>query len=221
VNVPDGILAMQQELDEVREAERKRRQEDLDQWLTSPGVAASFIEWSRIRPDDVLLEPAAGEGALVPAGHPYVLAFDIDPERLVELRKHHPQAQSVCGDFLTMPVPASPLADVCVQNPPYGGSGEGTFIRQSLLWAPRCCALTRTAALHGKDRFDVCWRYVRPTRIAFLVRRPKFLYPFGEATEHTARHEYAAIECVLRARPLESVDELHSDPVEVSFVRWE
>jgi hypothetical protein len=198
-----------------------QRQEDLHQWLTAPGVASSFVAWCRLGPQDVLLEPAAGEGALIPDKHPYVLAFDLDPERLVELQRRHPQAQSVCADFLSLPSPAEPVADLCIQNPPYCSGGEGAFIRRSLLWAPRCCALIRSAGLHGKERFDICWRYVRPTRLAILTRRPRFLLPFGVESEFTAKYEYVAVECVNRDAPLESVDELHNDLVEISFVRWE
>jgi len=189
------------------------RQEDLCQWLTPPAVARDFLAWSRIEPDDVVLEPAAGEGALIPLDHGHVLAFELDPERVEELVYWRPKATVILADFLATPAPNHFVADVCVQNPPYSDSGEGLFIERALHWAPRVCALVRTGALHGKDRYKVCWASVSITRIAYFKFRPKFLGPYGLPTEFTPAYDYIAIEAVRRVG-----DE--PDRPEVTWVSW-
>jgi hypothetical protein len=191
---------------------------DLDQWFTPPGVAEAFLDWCRIGPDDVVLEPTAGEGALVP-DRPGVLCFEIDPERVEELRYWRPQATVVCANFLGVPPPVEYVADVCVQNPPYSADGEGTFLRQGLLWAPRCCGLLRAGALQGAGRWEKCWRHVRVTRIANLVHRPYFEGILGSRTKYTPQYDYIAVECVARETPLERGDQ-SVDSIEVSWVFW-
>lgn len=193
--------------------------EDLCQWFTPPGVSASFLAWSNISDDDIVLEPAAGEGALVP-DRPGVLCFDIDPERVSELQYWRPHATALCSDFMAVPPPPEHVADVCIQNPPYAEDGEGTYLRQGLLWAPRCCALIRAGALQGRRRFEVCWSYVRPTRIACLIHRPHFLGPLGAKTKHHPQYDYIAVECVARETPLKYAEQMQGDKVEISWVAW-
>lgn len=178
---------------------------DLCQYLTPPRVAQAFLAWAGVQDTDIVLDPAAGEGALIPR-RPGVLAIEKDPELLDELRYWRPDAQVVQADFLTL----EPFlrANVVILNPPYADDGEGKFIRRALLWAPRCCALVRTLALHGKARYELCWRYVRPTRIAILTHRPRFLGPGGAATPHTPEADYMVIECVMRPKPTDLKENL-------------
>lgn len=190
----------------------------LDQWLTPQGVAGAFLDWACIDDDDAVIEPAAGEGALVPDRYG-VLAFEIDPERAEELRYWRPKATVIEADFLQVPPPQEYVADVCIENPPYSEDGEGTFIRQGLLWAPRCCGLLRAGAIQGNGRWEKCWRYVRPTRIASLIHRPHFHGAFGSRTKHTPQYDYIAVDCVLRETPLEKW-EPHVDKIEFSWVFW-
>jgi len=172
--------------------------DDLDQWLTPPGVASDFLDWCCIGADESLLEPSVGEGSLIPVGHERVLAIDIDPERLRILKRIHPQADTLCANFLELEPPKQPYLDVSTLNPPFSSGGEGTFIRQALRWARRACALVRADALHGKYRHDVCWSQgVALTRLAFLVYRPRFRGPFGQLTPHPPKYDYVALEAVL------------------------
>jgi hypothetical protein len=170
------------------------QQELYCQWFTPPTVAEEFLRWCRIQPDDVLLEPAAGEGALIPEDHSNVMAFEIDPDRCAELRNRRPLATVTCADFLSLPLPTHPVADVCVQNPPYNNDGEGLFVERALHWAPRVCALIRLEALHGGERYQSCWRNVQLTRLGFLVHRPRFLGPFSSRTKFSPKYSYVAIE---------------------------
>lgn len=191
---------------------------ELDQWFTPEGVSNAFQDWANIAPDDVVIDPAAGEGSLLP-DRPGVLAFEIDPERVEELKYWKPQAIVVCADFLATPSPPEHVADVALQNPPYGQDGEGTFIYQSLLWAPRCCALIRISGLFGERRWHKCWRHVQVLRKAYLVHRPHFEGIFGSATAFTPQYDFVAVECVMREKPLEK-GEIPDDPQETSWVFW-
>jgi len=179
----------------------------LCQWFTPPGVAKAFLEWSRVSDDDLVLDPAAGEGALCP-DREGVIAFEVDEALVPELRYWRPQATVICANFLKTP-PAQ--ADVAVLNPPYDDEGEATFVRQSLLWAPRACALVRAVAVNGPRRYEACWRHVRFTRIAYLLHRPHFLGPGGVDTQYHPMADYMAIECVRGSGP---------STVEISWVGW-
>lgn len=197
----------------AKKKEEPTKQELLCQWLTPPTVAEQFLAWCRLRPGDVLLEPAAGEGALIPEDHAQVMAFEVDPDRCAELRINRPLATVVCADFLSLPVPEHPVADVCIQNPPYVNDGEGVFIERALHWAPRVCALVRLEALHGKDRYRSCWQYVHLYRLAILVYRPRFLGPFNGKTEFSPQYSYVALEAVRN-------NGSGAPPSEVRWVNW-
>jgi hypothetical protein len=177
-------------------------QKDFCQWFTSPAVAQAFLAWAGVEDHHTVLEPSAGEGALVP-NRPGVLAFEIDPDLIAELKYWRPEATVICANFLEV----EPLLqmDLAITNPPYSGvarDGEGTFILQCLKWAPRCCALIRTVAFQGKGRFEKCWRYVKPTRIGLLTERPRYLGPGGRPTDLNPYADFMAVECVLRDVPL-------------------
>jgi hypothetical protein len=187
--------------------------EALCQWFTPPAVSLAFLAWSRIEPGDVVLEPAAGEGSLVPPDRGRVLAFEIDPECASELAYWRPMATVVCANFLDLPTPEAHVADVSVQNPPFSNTGEGVFIDRALDWAPRVCALVRGDAMHGKARYEVCWRRVSITRLAYLVSRPRYLGPFGLPTPHNPSCDFVAIEAVRRVG-------VAVDRPEVTWVDW-
>jgi hypothetical protein len=179
-------------------------------------VAQAFLEWCRIDDDDIVLEPAAGEGSLTP-NRPGVLAFEIDPELVQELRYWRPYATILNCNFLA--IPALARVDVAVLNPPYSNDGEGTFIRQALEWAPRACALVRTVALHGRARFEKCWKYVVPIRLAVLAHRPRFLGPGNVPTAHSPEADYMAVECMLRQQPLPDYENWVSSTT-IQWVNW-
>jgi len=190
---------------------------DLCQWLTPDPVAQEFLNWARVGENDLVLEPAAGEGALVP-NRPGVVAFELDRDMARELQYWRPDALVINADFLTVEPPIR--ASVGVLNPPYADDGEGKFIRQALAWAPRVCALVRTLALHGQKRFELCWRYVKPTRIAILTHRPRFLGPRGVPTKHNPEADYMAVECMLRDSPLPKNGHNLLTEVDITWVNW-
>lgn len=190
---------------------------DLCQWFTPPAVATAFLKWADLPEDDLILNPSAGEGALVP-DRPNVLAVEIDSNLISNLKYWRPKAHIICTNFLEIePQPVK----MTVLNPPYAHDNEGIFIRQSLMWAPRVCALVRTLALHGKKRFQLCWRYVQPVRIAILVHRPRFLSPGWAPTKYNPEADYMAIECIKRPEPLPlDMSANWVAPLHLQWVNW-
>ena len=189
------------------------------QWFTPPKIAQKFLQWANIDDDDIVLDPAAGEGILMP-DRPGVLGFEIDPSLFEDLRYWRPYATVLCHDFLSV----EPLiaADVAISNPPYSNEGEGTFLRQSLRWAPRACFLVRTVALHGRARWEKCWRFVQPTRISILTHRPRYLGPGGIPTKFNPMADYMALEAINRPEPLpvDGYDDWVAEALEMNFVNW-
>lgn len=190
----------------------------LDQWFTPPSLAEHFLRWCEIREQDTVLEPAAGEGALV-LDRSGSFAFEVDEELAGRLRLARPKATVVCADFLTIAPPHKPIADVCVTNPPYSFDGEGVFIRRGLRWANRCCALVRNNAFLGIRRFDKCWSGVRVLRIGYLLHRPKFNGPLGAKTKFTPQYDYVVVDCVSRSAPVERGSDF-SDDAKISWLAW-
>jgi len=189
------------------------------QWFTPTKVAFDFQKWARVDEAELIVDPAAGEGSLTP-DREGVVAVEIDPDIIPELQYWRPRARIICADFLHLEVPQL-RADLAILNPPYANNGEAFFIYRSLLWARRACALIRTVALNGKDRFQDCWRYVQPIRIAILTYRPHFVGLGGTPTKFTPMADYMAVECILRPEPLPMSDyEKWTESVSFGWVDW-
>lgn len=110
-------------------------------YRTPPKAAAALIEHSRrlhrVKPGTYgydpsnqppaprVLEPSAGDGALVAAAlnaDPLarVHAVEVHADRLAILAARHPQASTQLANFLDLP--ARPIYDVVLMNPPFGGT---------------------------------------------------------------------------------------------------
>jgi 16S rRNA G1207 methylase RsmC len=72
-----------------------------------------------------MLEPSAGEGALVAAALAVdpsvrIRAVEVHADRLAVLRARHPQVACVQANFLN--TPPAPVYDLVLMNPPFGGT---------------------------------------------------------------------------------------------------
>lgn len=106
-----------------------RRRTTLSQnFLHDPAAVRRLVLASRLRPDDLVLEPGAGEGVLTRAlarRCRRVVAYEIDPRlavRLPHLLRAHPGVRTVHGDFLSAGPPREPFA--VVGNIPYARTSD-------------------------------------------------------------------------------------------------
>lgn len=152
------------------------------QWYTPPELAERIAGWA-LEPclDRVaVLEPSAGEGALVAAlyAHPKctrVDAVDIDPRNVVHLRRAFagcPAVGVVCADFLDY-CPPSPFR-LAVMNPPFEGGQTEQHILHALDWADRVVCHCPLTTLEGKARKASLWSRVSLTRMVIHSTRPKY-----------------------------------------------
>lgn len=87
-------------------------------------------------PNAKVLEPSAGDGAIVRAllGYtPNVTAIEVDPDRyrkLTALQRQHPRLTALCANFLT--IPARPTFDFVVMNPPFCGTHYVSHVMHAL-----------------------------------------------------------------------------------------
>ncbi|MDT0318302.1 ErmE/ErmH/ErmO/ErmR family 23S rRNA (adenine(2058)-N(6))-methyltransferase [Streptomyces millisiae] len=104
--------------------ERIHQRKNLSQnFLHEPGVLGMIVRTARLRPDETVLEPGAGEGTLTrllagSAGR--VVAYEIDPalsRRLPDRLSPARNVRVVAGDFLRATPPRTPFA--VVGNIPY------------------------------------------------------------------------------------------------------
>lgn len=167
----------------ARAPERSKRQAQLGQWFTPSWLAAETVRLVDVR-DRVVLEPSAGDGALVraalDAGATAVIAVELDPDMCARLEQRFAGecVRVVRGDFLT--VSTNHLGrewTVIVGNPPYDKGADSLHlarIAQLIEWRESCgeeavyaALLLRTVALHSGGRFENVW-----SSLAVYAMRP-------------------------------------------------
>lgn len=89
-------------------------------WFPTPApLAERIVAMAGISPGMLVLEPSAGEGAIVHAAsllHARTFAFEIEPSRADKVERIWGATVTV-GDFLAQPV--TPIFDRVVMNPPF------------------------------------------------------------------------------------------------------
>lgn len=162
------------------------RAKALSQWFT-PRDLAQRIAYTSVCPryDEAwrILEPSAGDGALVHAARDAssratVDAYDIDPA----LCERHGWTHA---DYLTNPAPER-LYDLALMNPPYEGGLDAAFVGKAMDESTRVVALVRSAFMHGAARHRSIWSRVESGEwslvgVSYLVGRPSFLLAGGES----------------------------------------
>lgn len=161
----------------------------LSQWFTPEALALRLVEWcGRPKMEATVLEPSAGDGALVDAicevfPMPRVTAVEIDETHATPLRIKHTGAdfgevRVECADYLRRSAPAQRF-DLCVMNPPYEDGLDGAFIAKAMDESKRIVGLCRLNVFVSRGRYDAVWSRIPGewalTGVAFLVSRPSFL----------------------------------------------
>lgn len=121
-----------------------RRRMTLSQnFLHHPAAVHRIVRSAALRPDQLVVEPGAGEGVLTRAlarRVREVIAYEIDPglaARLPARTRAHPNVRLVQGDFLRARAPREPFA--VVGNIPYARTAD---IVRWCLEAPRLTSAT-------------------------------------------------------------------------------
>lgn len=106
-----------------------RRRSTLSQnFLHDPAAVHRLVRASRLRPDDLVVEPGAGEGVLTRAlarRCRQVVAYEIDPRLAAALPRrlrNEPNVRTVTGDFLRARPPREPFA--VVGNIPFARTSD-------------------------------------------------------------------------------------------------
>ncbi len=127
--LPDAVPTPEHELH--RKANTTAVSKDLAFYRTPRKVIDEILEAGLGRklhdkPNPTVLEPSAGDGAIVRAllGYtPNVTAIEVDPDRyrqIAALQGRNPKLTAVCANFLG--IPARPTFDLVVMNPPFVGT---------------------------------------------------------------------------------------------------
>lgn len=154
------------------------------QFWTPPWLARGFVRWLGITPGMRVLDCGSGMGALSLAAAEAggtVRAIEVD-ERLVERSSVMLGFAGVTlfqGDFLAAhdrrqtTIETGYASDIAISNPPWEKDYCERFFERMLEHAPRAAQILPTNALHGVQRASF-YKYVTPTRMRFLPRRPSF-----------------------------------------------
>jgi hypothetical protein len=152
----------------------------LDCYMTPAWVIHALLEAHRL-PDGPVVEPAAGDGALVAALASQgrrVIAVDVRPEA-VEASLAAGAERGLCGDWLTLGEDAiqhyEPAA--IVANPPYSRAQEFAEVCLAPLTAPgslKCVALLLRLGFMAGQKRAAFWRRHPLTALYPLGKRPSF-----------------------------------------------
>jgi len=156
--------------------------EELDQYFTPPEVAEAFASWSRVWEARSVLEPSAGEGALIDVLDPdrqLVTAVEVDAPYADYLVEIYENVHVIHGDFLEVTLPGG--YDLAFGNPPYKNGLDIEFVLKALTLCDRVCFIMQSRILHGSGRFEKLWKNVRLNRIAHFVQRafPGAIYDYS------------------------------------------
>lgn len=151
-----------------------------------------------------ILEPSAGDGALVAALYevapmPEITAVEIDPVMHTKLRaRFHQECPDVeLNDYLERMRPTERYF-LGLSNPPYEDGLDGLFLEKLMRECDRIVALIRIAALCGADRRERVWSRVDSHADGWwmpglypLSSRPSFLAA-GEESE-SAKSDFVVV----------------------------
>lgn len=118
--------------------------QEFDCFFTPPVLATWIAELSGVRDDDRVLEPSAGQGALIAAvlgqaPDAYVCAFEIletNHARLTKRFSNNPNVVCTCADFTRWP-PAEPSGrwfTKVVMNPPFSRQQDIVHVMRAFEW---------------------------------------------------------------------------------------
>lgn len=175
------------------------RQKALSQWWTPADAAARIAAWcGSLGGINTVLEPAAGDGALIRAlcGRPggaslIVDAVEIDPRHIGALRAGTVGAgfysvKPECGDYLARPAPAA-LYDLSLANTPYEDGLDSLFVEKMMSESLRVVALVRLAMLETQRTHERVWSRLgadgwHMPGLAIFTKRPVFIAPGASST---------------------------------------
>ncbi len=165
------------------------RQKELGQYFSPEWLAGEMARLAKVDGARVL-EPSAGDGALVAAclraGAAHVLAVELDPAMCVKLvARFFDEVQAgvveiVCADFLTLPTERFERIHSIVGNPPYDKGMDGDHLARiaDVMWEAGvmdATLLLRTVALHSGDRYERAWTRLRVGALYPCVDRIPFI----------------------------------------------
>lgn len=154
-------------------------------FLHDPAAVHRIVHASRLHPDDLVVEPGAGEGVLTRAlAHRCrrLIAYEIDPRlaaRLAQRLGERPGVRTVQGDFLRARPPREPFA--VVGNIPYSRTSD--IVRWCLAAPAMTSATLLTQLEYARKRTGGYGRWSLVTvgswpqydwRLAGRVRRTSF-----------------------------------------------
>lgn len=144
----------------------------LEQYFTPPWLAERFVEWAAVAPGCSVIEPSAGDGAILgPAvarlsKYRQATAVELDGGYAERLRRRWPDVRILHADFLTVePWPV----DLVLGNVPFSIGAE--MLRHALRFAPRVCSIIGNGMLHTEPRYRLLWKHFQLNRLVYLCNR--------------------------------------------------
>jgi predicted RNA methylase len=188
-------------LPEVPPPKPNRFDGSTDGFFTSGQDADALVAFADVRPEMCVLEPSAGEGAIVHA----LMRLPAPPAQIVAIEMHKPFADNlratcekygervvvVNADYFKVALSNERHFDIAVMNPPYRKFLDVRFIEKALKDTDKIAALLLSSSLHNPKRAAV-WNESRIEKIDLLARRPG-AFDNGQVICHKPMREYVRI----------------------------
>lgn len=156
------------------------RKPELSQWYTPPQLAQRIVDWAidfRTHRSLKVLEPSAGDGALVKAlvaRGCIVAAVDIDRDNVARLQGIGATIVIHDNFLMLQPEVLGGVLDLVVMNPPFEDGQTEEHVLHALKFAQRVVCHCPLTTLAGKDRKEGLWREAYLKRLAICGTRPKY-----------------------------------------------
>lgn len=139
--------------------------DDFDFFPTPPELAAKMARLADIPPGARVLEPSAGNGALIRAilaesDQPFIVAIEANKQMAAALRQTFSGIEVFAQDFMSTDMPA-PVFDAVVMNPPFSKRRDIQHVTHAMKFlrpGGRLVAIVSAGALFRQDRLAVEFR---------------------------------------------------------------
>lgn len=187
----------------------------LDQFFTDPELAKLMAAWAlrgRNLTNTRLLEPSAGDGALVRGA----IHYGMDPKNITAVEKSRDVADPllvqtgadvVIGDFRRWR--PSVRFDLALMNPPYRDGRDVAHVFRALCMADRVVVLCLASFCYSVGRYETLWSRARVRRRVVLAKRPKYYGP--DTGRHTAQYDYQILDIEAHEREPGQVDQVQEE----------
>ena len=164
--IGEEMAAERERFDRMADPSSKAQAIAVPQLFQTPtDLAKRLVELADIQPDQHVLEPSAGTGALIGAMRQFpiigrLVAVEINVALCVSLQARFPNAEITCADFLECDPQEIGTFDRIIMNPPFTRGADVEHIRHATSFLKPNGRLVAICAGNRERHFSDCWEWI-------------------------------------------------------------